>query len=159
MTRGFLVAPSLALLIAVGVGLSIKTDTITPAAATAYGSGCGAAGATIATTLTPFGMPVTGNAAFELDVRAAATQSPVLIAFGASQTQIPLGAGCDLLLQGSFGALFGLTDAQGLWHLPLPMPANLALRGYPFVAQAAVTDASAPLGFALTQGLQLVVGD
>ncbi|MCA9719852.1 MAG: hypothetical protein KC468_34615, partial [Myxococcales bacterium] len=35
MTRGFLVAPSLALLIAVGVGLSIKTDTITPAAATA----------------------------------------------------------------------------------------------------------------------------
>lgn len=51
------------------------------------------------------------------------------------------------------------TDGFGRAELPLPVPPSAALRGLGVFGQALVLDAQAPLGFGLSQAIQLLLGD
>ena len=137
--------------------LLLETESTAVASATDIGAPCG--GTTTPTSLSAFGLPRPGDAAFHLDVRAEAAQRPALLGFGLTAGNVAIGNGCSLLLQNPIGSVLWFTDAHGFWHQPLALPNDLALRGVGFVAQAAVLDPASPGGLALSQGLQLAIGD
>ena len=134
-------------------------QAVTAQAATAvhFGTPCG--GSTTATSLTAFGLPRPGNRALHVDLRAEATQRPAMLGLALQSTNLALGNGCTMHLQNPFATAIWFTDANGLWHHPLALPDDMALRGVQFVAQGAVLDPASAGGFALTQGLSLTIGD
>jgi hypothetical protein len=127
------------------------------AAATNFGNPCG--GSRTTTSLSAFGRPRPGDAAFHLDLRADATLRPAMIGYALTTGNQPIGSGCTLLLQNAFGTTLWFTDQNGFWHHPQAMPAALALRGVSLLAQGAVLDPQSPGSVALTQGLELKLGD
>ncbi|MCA8963786.1 MAG: hypothetical protein H6838_03445 [Planctomycetes bacterium] len=135
----------------------LLVDSASPAVAGLFGAGCG--GTATVTSLMPFGAPRWGDARFHLDVRADATQRPVILGFGLGSGSVSLGNGCTFLLQNSFGSRVWFTDQAGFMHQPLPLPNSPVLRGFLLNAQAAVLDPVSPGGFAMTQGLSLTIGD
>lgn len=138
---------------------ALRIETPTPAGASDYGTGCSVPGAAIATSLSAFGRPVVGDAAFHLDVRANGALRPAAIGFGLAPGSLPLGNGCSLLVGQSFQSVLVATDANGFTSQPLPLPNALWLRGAAVFAQAAVLEPAAPGGFVLSQGLRLDLGD
>ncbi|MFO1078615.1 MAG: hypothetical protein U1E73_12900 [Planctomycetota bacterium] len=137
--------------------ISLHVEAATPADRTDVGAGCG--GSAVLSTLTPFGLPRVGNSAFHLDVRADAPVRPLALALGFGTANIQLGQGCALYLQSPFTSIIWFTDAHGFAQVALPLPSSLALRGVQLVGQAGVLEPSAPLGFVVTQGLLLTIGD
>jgi hypothetical protein len=127
------------------------------AMASDYGTSCG--GATTTTSLTAFGEPRFGDAHFHIDLRAEAVQRPALIGFGLGQASLPIGNGCQFLLQNPFATRVWFTDANGYWPAALPLPNTTVLRGFFFYAQGAVLDPASPGGLAMSQGLALTIGD
>lgn len=135
----------------------LVVDTPTPADRANVGAGCG--GSLTQTSVTAFGAPRIGNASLHLDVRADASLMPLVLGYGFGATNIQLGQGCALHLQNPILSLVASTDARGFAQLGAAIPNALALRGVSLVAQAGVLDPLAPLGFALSQGLVLTLGD
>lgn len=139
--------------------LRLRTETVMPAAAAAFGSACGSTGSTTLPSLGAFRRPVVGDRGFYLDVRADGGLRPAAIGFGWTQASTPLANGCTLRIGQTFHTVLWFTDPAGVVHQPLPLPNDLALRGLPLFAQAAVLDPRAPGGFTLSQGLRLDLGD
>jgi hypothetical protein len=135
----------------------LRTESTHIAGVTNYGTPCG--GTNVATSLTAFGLPRPGDAAFHLDLRAEATQRPALIGFSLAGANMPIGYGCTMLLQNSLGSVLWFTNANGCWSYQFALPNDLALRGLPFVAQGGVLDPNSPGNLALSQGLSIVIGD
>lgn len=121
------------------------------------GSACGRAGT--AAHLTTFGPARLGDGDWSFDVRAEAGSSPTLLAIGFAPGSLSLGAGCTVVVPNPVSLAFAVTDAFGVVRHGLPLPPDRALRGVRLVAQAATVDAQAPLGFGLTQGVLVVLGD
>jgi hypothetical protein len=136
---------------------ALTTFSTQPATAMHSGMPCG--GTTTATSLSAFGAPRPGNHGLHLDLRAEATQRPAMLGFAFQSTSIDMGNGCTMYLQNPFAMAIWFTDASGYWHHPLALPGNPSLRGFQFVVQGAVLDPDSAGGFAMTQGLQLTVGD
>ena len=137
--------------------LGLRSFTSQAATAVHFGTPCG--GTTTATSLTAFGRPRPGNRALHVDLRAEATQRPAMLGLALQSTNLTLGNGCTMHLQNPFATAIWFTDANGLWHHPLALPDDMALRGVQLVAQGAVLDPASAGGFALTQGLSLTIGD
>lgn len=136
-------------------GRSLEQWSDLPAAAFDFGSSCG----NNRPTLLPFGLPHLGNAAFHIDLRAAGGAQFAAIALGLGQGNVALGGGCTLFVQQEIASVVAVTNAAGFLHLPAPVPNLGALLGLTVTLQGGVLDATAPLGFALSRGLRLVLGD
>lgn len=121
-----------------------------------YGRGCG--GTNGVPQLAAFGRPVSGNAAFGLDVVAARGDSPFAVYLASHAGALALPGGCSVQLDPSsvFAAVGGAANASGFAHVPLPLP--LGLPPFAFVAQAVVADAGSAIGVALTPGLGVTLG-
>ncbi len=130
------------------------------ASAKRYGAGC--YGSIGLPTLTSLGRPSLGNAAFALELVAARPRAPVSMLLSPTSTAIPLGASCTLLVTtGELAVgLPLLASASGVGRTPLPIPFLQTLVGVRFHAQAVIVDPVGPwYGMALSQGVQLIVGD
>ncbi|MCA8949797.1 MAG: hypothetical protein KDE27_09865 [Planctomycetes bacterium] len=143
-----------------GVVLADATDVMTftdrVARAERFGQGCGPTNRV--PRLGTFGEPVLGEPAFGLDVVGTAPNSLCItgLSFGGVT---PTGSGCELLLAPGIAALVGITNGSGFAHFPQPLPQWESFRGVELFAQAFALDALAPNGYALSQGLKLVLGD
>ncbi|MEM7309591.1 MAG: hypothetical protein AAF682_23145 [Planctomycetota bacterium] len=122
-----------------------------------YGAGCSAAPA--APRATWSGAPSLGDT-FSVGVEGAAPLAAVVHVFGTGFAELPLGAACVLWVDAP-GILGGYTaDAAGAGTLPpTPLPDEPALAGLLLTFQAAASEPGGPyLGFALSDGLEVVVG-
>jgi hypothetical protein len=84
--------------------------------------------------------------------------APTVVGFAGGETNRPLGNGCTLLVQDPFVLRLTVANADGFGSTVVDLPRAPALRGARFAAQAAFL-APAPPGFALSNGLRLLVGD
>jgi hypothetical protein len=130
------------------------------AAVVGFGSACpGASGGPL---LAPRGLPISGNASFGLRVSSARPSSPAALLLAADRSRIALGgAGCYLWLDpaGLLESIAGSTSIDGAASWLLPIPADPALSGFVFTAQAVVIDPLAgSLGVAASGGAWLRVG-
>ncbi|MAG56677.1 MAG: hypothetical protein CMJ83_10340 [Planctomycetes bacterium] len=109
--------------------------------------------------------PGVGNAAFTFEVTTAVSGAPTFIfsAF-ASSPGIPLGGGCNLYLEPTSMLLFvntgfspfGPVNSVGTTAVhPVPIPGVAALIGQSLYFQAAVIDATNPIGLSTSNGLCL----
>ena len=138
--------------------LEIGADEFSAAHATIVGNGCSGVGAPPA--LTTYTWPFLGNAGFALTFE----QLPpnwFAVLFGSlalAPAPIPLGGGCSSYLD--FGTLTALAAATsgpaGTASVVLAVPANAAFIGFEIGYQGVVPDAAAPLGLAVTNGLDVV---
>lgn len=146
-------------LVLVSEGASVAVwsyDLHTEATLHDLGQGCGGAlGAPVLTSAAP----QLGKERFGIDLLQAPPFAPCVVgvALGA-QTQ-PLGAGCTLHLQPPIAPFVAAANAHGFATVPMSLPVAPALRGLHCMAQGLVLDPTAPLGFALTAGLQIGLGD
>jgi hypothetical protein len=132
-------------------------ESSVPASIAYFGSGCG--GSLTSSSLSPFRAPRLGEASFHLDLRVDATLRPAFIGLALNRANVPLGQGCEFLLQDAVTTSLWFTDAAGFLRQRLPIPSLNALRGVILHAQGAVLDPASPLGLAMTQGLSLQCGD
>lgn len=86
-----------------------------------------------------------------VDVRHAAPLASVGVVLGLSRIDAPFKAG--RLIPNPDKILFGMTDADGAWVLPLTYPSSV-VGGIEIFLQAAVQDAGAPAGWALSNGVR-----
>jgi hypothetical protein len=122
-----------------------------------YGTGCAGAGGVPA--LSPFGRPTLGNQSFALDVAAAPAAAPVAHLLAVGSASFPIGP-CTLLLDLTTSiALPAAANGFGFASLRVEIPGQTSLVGTMLYAQAGVLDATAPLGFTLTNGLSVLVGE
>jgi hypothetical protein len=70
-----------------------------------------------------------------------------------------LGNGCTVWLGMPSVGVFTLAGTNGLVVVPVPIPRQYSLRGFPLFAQAAVLDPASPGGLRLSQALRCRVGD
>jgi hypothetical protein len=130
-----------------------------------FGSGCAGGGAGSPELRWSFGPPSPGNSVFALRVEDATPGALVLLWLSTSASSwmgIPLPAdlagvgapGCSLRVAPDL-ILPGTTSATGTVSFALPVPA--VPPGAVLYAQAAVSGATNPLGFAFTQGGKLIV--
>jgi hypothetical protein len=142
---------------------------IPPASVATIGSGCSnALGTPLSFAAT--GLPVIGNAAFLLALNGAqpGAQGFVFVAQGLEPNPIAVGSGCFVYLNLSSVSQFitlGLSpigplafDQSGLATLPAPVPPDLGLLGLRFDVQGLAFDATASLGFTLSNALSLTLG-
>ncbi len=125
--------------------------------ATAYGSGCPGSGGFVPA-LTFTGCPDPG-AAVQLGAKFGLGGATMVVLLGTSPANLPLGGGCRLLLfpvlpQSLLLPLAGGGAGNGSFSLPTVYPAsavglNLAMQGF-------VVDPGATLGYAATNGIQLL---
>lgn len=130
-----------------------------------YGTGCG----TPALTLAANGLPTLGNVTFFLDLQNGPPSSPAYLfaALGAAAVPTPLGGGCELFLdlqevltflsQGINPWAVLPTGPGGAVAFSLPVPGDPALAGFRIDFQAAVSDASAPVGFVVSNAVALTL--
>lgn len=138
-------------------GLMTWQATAQRANAIDLGTGCGAVGRT--PVLAAVGAPILG-ATTGVSVRLPAiVGGAVVVGLGFSSGSTSLGSGCTWYVSGSVASLLLSTDGYGRAELPLAVPPSPALRGLGVFGQALVLDAQAPLGFGLSQAIQLVLGD
>lgn len=141
-----------------------------PAAKTVVGAGCvGSSGLPFtldALGLTPF--PVLGDDTwgFYASNGPANGYSEILFSTGATGPQ-PLGGGCSVFLDlngaglfilSGFGPFPNFLDPTGAGFLPMGLPPAFFLAGFTATAQSIAFDASAPLGFVLSNALTLTLG-
>lgn len=124
-----------------------------PARAEHYGTSCG----TDAPALSAASLPRIPDAGFALDVTRAPANAPVRIAGAASSMALPF-FGCTLLVAPSVTTLFGMSSATGHAELPLAIPNAPALVGMSLFFQAATLAPANSNGFALSDGLRVVLG-
>lgn len=127
--------------------------SVTAPAAAAFGSGCGTMPELAART-----DPALGERRCAIEVTGVPRNAMVALLAADTAIAWPLGSGCTQLVPHTQTVLFLLADPRGMATLPLPVPADPALRGLVFQAQAA-TLTPVPPGFALSAGLRLQVGD
>ncbi len=124
-----------------------------PASASSYGQGLG--GAQGAPVLSLSAAPVL-VAPFDVQLsNPRGVVTPGWLAIGLAPASIPLFGGT--LLVAAPNALSFAVPAAG-YVLPVVLPFDLGACGQRVYAQAALLDASAPQGVALSQGLELVLG-
>jgi hypothetical protein len=145
LTRGAIVAYD---------STSLRDLAAVPAEVTGYGAGCGSP----PPQLMPRARPRVGAATAGLEFAVAPGQA-VLFGLSFAQANTPLGGGCTLLLGAGSVALFGVADARGNAALAIPIANDSRLIGQTLLAQGAVLSPSSPLGFDVTSGLRLRVGD
>jgi hypothetical protein len=134
-------------------GVAAYTDL--PADEAEIGTGCG----TPTPRLVGEGLPIIANPDYRLDAHVAAG-APVLFAMDFAGNAVALGGGCTQYLAAPTTVGFRLADARGFAALPVPVPANPALRGLQVLAQIAALQPGGPLfGIALSAGLSMSVGD
>lgn len=136
---------------------AMRSDTTRAASVTQIGTPCGPGVPT--RTLRPFGLPRIGSRHFSVDLRSPTPRIPVVVLLGAGNAGPVFGNGCRLQMQRTYGYLLGFTDSRGFHHQVLPIPDDLAFRGLRLAAQGVELNMNLPGGFALTDGLQLVIGD
>lgn len=136
---------------------NVSLLTATRAAVTAYGVGC----ATIeAPRLAAIDEPVIASTFFaELACPTAGAPAFLIAGFGAQS--VPVGGGCQSLVQQQAGVLFAITDATGAARWPISIPATPALRSVVFHLQGAAYEPARSTfgGVTLTPGLAVTVGD
>jgi hypothetical protein len=128
-------------------------DSTSPANVTTLGPGCG--GANGAPAFVP-SAPHPGAPAFTLDLLCQQANAPCVFLFALANASAALGAGCTLFAPAPDLISFTLTGTNG--QATMHTAILLGLQGLSFSVQAAVLDATSPLGFATTPGLRIVVG-
>ena len=118
-----------------------------------YGVPCGSA----PPRLLPRARPRVGERA-GIEVVAAPGQL-VALAMSASQGSLALPGGCTVLLGPVARIVLAFADAGGNAQADVPVPLVPALRGRTLFAQAAALAPATALGFELSGGLQLLIGD
>jgi hypothetical protein len=128
-----------------------------PATVQAVGFGCGGSqGPPVLTSSEPY----LGHPAFRLELLHAPPNAACLFGLATSGASQSLGGGCVLRLGSPALPWFAITNAAGFAESPrFAILHDPALWGLTLHAQAGVLDAQAPLGFALSAGRTLVVGD
>lgn len=121
------------------------------------GAGCGGGPGVPALALSA--PPVLGSSvSLQLGGAAASRSGLLLLGFG-PPVSIALGGGCTLRVDpGAFDVLPIATDVSGSWSLPVGIPADACLAGFRVVLQAGVTPTSGPLGWDITNGLDVRFG-
>ena len=131
--------------------------------------GMGCSGSNGITTLSSAQLPFLGNSAFSLDVSQGAVSSNAYLFWATSTaaTPVAVGGGCFVHLdpqsllyfvnlgQAPLGPM--PTNAFGTTSFPLPVPANPSLAGFNVIFQAAVLDATVPLGLTLSNGVNCLL--
>jgi hypothetical protein len=131
--------------------------------------GMGCSGSNGITTLSSAQLPFLGNSAFSLDVSQGAVSSNAYLFWATSTaaTPVAVGGGCFVHLdpqsllyfvnlgQAPLGPM--PTNAFGTTSFPLPVPANPSLAGFNVIFQAAVLDATVPLGLTLSNGVRVLL--
>ena len=86
--------------------------------------------------------------------------APALLGAGVAPSNQPGLGGTILIVPASLVplTLAGAPGVAGAGSFALPWTIPPALAGFQFFLQAAIQDAGAPQGFALTNGLELVIG-
>lgn len=140
----------------------IGADEFSSATIAAVGSGCPGTGALVPV-LSSRDWPFLGNANFALlGSRLPPFQAMLVFAsFGTTTAPYPVGAGCNVWLP--LGYLNGLpvlpvAGPAGTASVVVAWPPNPAYIGVNFGFQALAIDAGAPLGFTLTNAVDVVLG-
>lgn len=148
--------------------LTMGSFSPNPATVTAVGTGCGGPAAPAPALSSNF-LPSLGNPAFAVDVSQALPNSAAFLfaSVGLAPAPIPIGGGCFLHLEpltAQFlisAGLFPLgpvaTDLLGIATFPLPVPGIPSWAGIHIGVQAAILDGAAPLGFGVTNALDLLL--
>jgi ELWxxDGT repeat protein len=124
-----------------------------------YGSGCLGSGGVIPQ-LSVMSPPVTGNAAFGLQVTRAAPASVAYFLVGLASIEAPLGGGCTFYVTVPILLLPIPTNGLGVASLPIGLPPDPGIIGVQAFVQAAVADpGGAFAGHAFTAGMKVVFGD
>jgi len=128
-----------------------------------YGAGTTGTGGVVPTLATS-DFARLGSTSFRVDLVDARGGAPVVLALGAAPISIPLLGGTVLVspipfLITTFAASSPPAGAScvGVASFPLPIPGDPALLGGAVFLQGLVVDPVGPFGFALTDGLQVVV--
>ena len=127
-----------------------------------YGEGCkGSAG--IPELSATGGAPKLGNKAFALQLDKARANSASALFVSGRPFDVALGkSGCRLLIDLAVAVVEGrVTDANGRWTLPVPIPTNTAFVGLDLYWQAWVVDpngALVPPGLSGSNGLRMLLG-
>lgn len=104
--------------------------------------------------------PVLG-AALSLALTSGAPSSAGMLVIGFGRpARTTVSAACTI--QVDLGAAVGLalaTDSAGSWSTSIPVPASPALAGVPLTMQTAVAATGAPVGFDLSNGLLMQIGN
>ena len=138
-------------------GLMTWQATAQRANAIDFGTGCGAMGRT--PLLAVGDAPILGATTW-ISVRLPASiGGPAVVGLGFRSGSSSVGSGCTWHLSGSVATMLLFTDGYGRAELPLAVPLSPALRGLSVFGQALMPDPLAPLGFGLSQAIQLVLGD
>ncbi|MCB9883140.1 MAG: hypothetical protein H6832_02770 [Planctomycetes bacterium] len=122
------------------------------------GIGCGNGAA--APLLVSFGH-FSVNASVALEMTAAPSSTPgVLIASAGSGYYYSIGVGCSLYcdIGNLIPVLFVSSRSDGTWSMQIPIPAQTALIGKSLSLQAIHVGGTGPLGLALSNGIEVVVG-
>ncbi|MEM7201647.1 MAG: kelch repeat-containing protein [Planctomycetota bacterium] len=134
--------------------------TSVPAAATVFGAGCG--GAANVPILTALGVPRLTNRRFAVDLGGAPAAAPAALVFSLARQSTPLAGPCVARVDpaGLLTVLTAVTGAGGAVSTLMPVPRNPVVLGTTLFGQGAVLDGSSPwLGIALTNGLELTLGE
>ncbi|MCB9881171.1 MAG: hypothetical protein H6834_05225 [Planctomycetes bacterium] len=120
-----------------------------------YGAGCAGSGGFVPT-LSVGGCPAPGTQ-LSIDLANGLGGSTAAVVFGLGQIQVPIGGGCDVLVN-PIGvnitlALNGSGPGQGSYSLPIVLP--IPLPPGTFVLQGVCIDPGATLGFTLTNAVQV----
>jgi hypothetical protein len=137
-------------------GTSVWIGSPRVATAALDGQRCGGA---LGLTLRPFGMPRVDRKSVRIDVLGAQYGQPVMLGGGLPAAPVAIGGGCAFWLLNGTGTLQGLAGGVGNLDLAVPLPDAAALLGLEVVFQAGALDPTAPLGFALSEGLRLRIGE
>lgn len=138
----------------------LQVTFVAPGSTASVGSGC------VGSNNLPLQLAVTGSPAhggsFALAIHngIAANFGANALALGLAATPLPLGPGCDFLLDGSFGiTVLGLHQFDGGGNATdnINVPNNPALFGFSIAAQALGLDAGVPLGVVASNAVVLVV--
>ncbi|MBL8754432.1 MAG: hypothetical protein JNK15_14105 [Planctomycetes bacterium] len=117
--------------------------------------GAGCSGTNGALQLVP-GVPHAGAAQFAVEAHGAFANTPCLFGFSFNAGAVPIGAGCTQWLASQDALMFVVADDAGIATVTGAIP--LAWHGTAWFAQAAVLDATNPLGVSLSDGVRLVAG-
>jgi hypothetical protein len=128
-----------------------------PASSTPFGTAC--AGSAGVLRVLPSGRPALGSR-FQLEITGALPRGVATVGLSLTSIELPFGP-CTLLTDpASSLAVRALpTDVAGFAFWRLPVPVDARLLGISLFAQAAIADPGAPLGFVLSAGLRLDLGD
>ena len=138
----------------------IGADEFSAADFTSVGAGCPGTGG-IAPELLLYGWPFLGNPDFAvgLEQMPGNTLAVVFAAIGTSAVPIPIGGGCEVLIDP--GTALGIAalpaGPAGTGSVVLPLPSNATLVGFNIAYQGVVLDAGAALGLTTTNAIDIVL--